>query len=1094
MMESSAIDLSSHPSIAGLDLDAPEELPSFKPTPSMQDVPFPEMAEGATSFLTDEDESSVNLDLPDIRPDDSRITSREELAGSGFDTEFPTDPAPLPAASVADDFAPPPAQPRPIRRQPVSVSTGQIEISEDDLTAARPTKKGGGWLMPGLVGLLIGAGGVGGAYFGGMLPSTGEEQKTVNPNPIIPKKDVPPQVALPGDPTALMAMGKFDDAIKKFDEMVQAEPASPVALSGRGKARWQQHLATLKDGMLPGSKTDAVKEATTDFETALNEWVKAQKPVESEPAALDAAVFRGQIYEVQNDASKAYELYESGAKEFSDANKGIFEAHKSRLKVLKLVAAPKGNNETMRLAPQELLAITILLQNEPLGKGSGELKEAGQGFWMALDLASQGKYAEAKNLLQLAVAKHKAQRLANPGARLNPISDPNEQIFEAACQQLMEAWDAKLKAPKVGPSADPKELAALKMEVETLTTAKATLEKEKKSLELMLTEAKANEKTLGEMNTTYEKTNKDLMTKITDLDKQIVSLGDMVKVKDKQIADYGDVKKTVDAANLAKAEAEKAKMVAESEVKKLAQEVKDKEKIIDGFGDAKKMIDEAKLAKEKAEGDAKKFVEQVMKLQGETKKALEIVQGANIAEKELEPAVKQLVKAYEEAKGGKASPRERLDVLLQVMAASENAGQAKRALQDADKILTETKEDEYIAKAVAVKALAQRNLQDYTEARKLISEVVKLPGYKADEFWGQEIKATAEMLSSPDKFVSFATIVPTKENIQKELSKLDKAIKAFPAEAFPKEYSMLLARRAGLKLDGGDVTGAEADANEAKSVPSAESFMVLARIAQRKEDYAAAINYFGEVVKLAAPNSLLSEQAKAGQLRARLLQMQKASDKQTRLTPEQLMLFAILLQPVTSPDAQASIDEANRMIKSDDASIQAEGFFLLALTYGRDPKTARDGLENFRKGLKAKGLVPVDHEQTLLTILKSLNAAPVNTGGNTPKIDVPNIPVKPSPKSLEVAEKFFNDGYRRYFHHDFGGAEQSFLQAIGQAQDARFYYFLALSQVGQGRNADGVFSIANELERKAIPETKQINDALERVQGEARKTLELKRP
>jgi predicted nucleic acid-binding Zn-ribbon protein len=276
--------------------------------------------------------------------------------------------------------------------------------------------------------------------------------------------------------------------------------------------------------------------------------------------------------------------------------------------VLRLVPNEPGK-ETMRLDAKEFLAVTILLQADPVLKGSGELKEAGQGFWLALDLASEGKYAQAKNLLQLAIAKHKTNRAANPNKRLNPTTDPNEQIFEIACLQLMEYWDLKAKGPgKTPPSSDPKEFAALKLQYETL-------QKKKEEADLALTKATQAYEKLADDSKTFEKTKKaledDLKAAKKDLDAktgEIAKLNDVVKDREKKLTEYGDAAKTVDAAVEAKKKAEAELTAAKKEVDAKATEiaklnatVKDLDKKLASAGEPNKALDDALEAKKKAE-------------------------------------------------------------------------------------------------------------------------------------------------------------------------------------------------------------------------------------------------------------------------------------------------------------------------------------------------------------------------------------------------------------------------------------------------------------------------------------------------------------
>jgi hypothetical protein len=70
-------------------------------------------------------------------------------------------------------------------------------------------------------------------------------------------------------------------------------------------------------------------------------------------------------------------------------------------------------------------------------------------------------------------------------------------------------------------------------------------------------------------------------------------------------------------------------------------------------------------------------------------------------------------------------------------------------------------------------------------------------------------------------------------------------------------------------------------------------------------------------------------------------------------------------------------------------------------------------------------------------------------------------------------------------------AEKEFLAAVQNDNgDARYYYFLGLSRLAQGkREAYEDFDEASRLERLGRPDRAQVSAALERVQGPMRRVL-----
>jgi tetratricopeptide (TPR) repeat protein len=105
-----------------------------------------------------------------------------------------------------------------------------------------------------------------------------------------------------------------------------------------------------------------------------------------------------------------------------------------------------------------------------------------------------------------------------------------------------------------------------------------------------------------------------------------------------------------------------------------------------------------------------------------------------------------------------------------------------------------------------------------------------------------------------------------------------------------------------------------------------------------------------------------------------------------------------------------------------------------------------------------------------------------------------NDPCRKRPDSLRIpnpmeAERHFAAGLNFYFDCDFANAEKEFLLTLrNDNQDARYFYFLGLSRLGQNNRRDAIadFAAGAELERVNRPPAGAVSESLERIQGPMR--------
>jgi tetratricopeptide (TPR) repeat protein len=90
------------------------------------------------------------------------------------------------------------------------------------------------------------------------------------------------------------------------------------------------------------------------------------------------------------------------------------------------------------------------------------------------------------------------------------------------------------------------------------------------------------------------------------------------------------------------------------------------------------------------------------------------------------------------------------------------------------------------------------------------------------------------------------------------------------------------------------------------------------------------------------------------------------------------------------------------------------------------------------------------------------------------------------------AERHYAAGLNFFFRRDYANAEKDFLLAIeNDNQDARYFYFLGLSRLMQGkrRQAYEDFDMGSRLERLNRPAPAAVSSSLERVQGPVRRVV-----
>jgi hypothetical protein len=269
----------------------------------------------------------------------------------------------------------------------------------------RPTRQlqttgKGGWLGGMLVGIVLAGGASAGLYFSGVIPNS--EKST----------PVPPsgQRVVSGDPTA-----------------PPGEGTRPVVAQGRLMARVQE-LA--KTNAVVAANDPELQKAREELQAIAND-----PETKGEKAAVEATIFLGVSHELAGDRAAARQIYEAGKARFPNAA-ALFEAALDRLAAT--APAEGQSRRIMPIEPEHVLLALVLVQPP-----ADEEPEAGTFFWKAVKLATAGNYAEAIVEIGKAKAAHIKQARKMAGRGINPLSDPLEQIFPRACDDMKAYWELR---------------------------------------------------------------------------------------------------------------------------------------------------------------------------------------------------------------------------------------------------------------------------------------------------------------------------------------------------------------------------------------------------------------------------------------------------------------------------------------------------------------------------------------------------------------------------------------------------------------------------------------------------------------------------
>jgi hypothetical protein len=242
----------------------------------------------------------------------------------------------------------------------------------------------------------------------------------------------------------LLAGGNVEEALAAFKDAGDSDEAK----AGRGQARWMVAVrkAAAENKKLTPADPDLTA-AAADLQAVVAAAAASAAPADQKRGAR-AALNLGLIREVAGKPDDAVAVYDDAARKFP-AFKAWFDSARQRVQVMKKNADGTVPAEFSRLPADDadrLATVSLVLLDFPAVQQVPE-DEPGFHFWRAINYAAnwQAKdaFPNAVKAINEAKAKHDARRRQLVGMGLNPVSDPREQMFLRACDELRFYWQFK---------------------------------------------------------------------------------------------------------------------------------------------------------------------------------------------------------------------------------------------------------------------------------------------------------------------------------------------------------------------------------------------------------------------------------------------------------------------------------------------------------------------------------------------------------------------------------------------------------------------------------------------------------------------------
>ncbi len=258
------------------------------------------------------------------------------------------------------------------------------------------------------------------------------------------------------DPHALLAGGDFTKAVEVFSKEAQTE--APRELTAKGEAVWLAYLQKQQSNK-PALQAKEVQEAVKLFTDARSHKATGEADTQAQAQAL---FWLASIHEQCGDMDEARKMYAEGASSYPK-QKLMFQAQLNRLGD---AGAQVGMN---RFDDADMLRATLallLVAFDGEAKPEGDAPEAAPDFFEALVLVRKGEFDKALEKIESARKIHSEQRFSRLKKAQNPRTDPLEESFLKACDEL-KAYVTVQKSLKENGYLD----AAGKLDFEKLATA-----------------------------------------------------------------------------------------------------------------------------------------------------------------------------------------------------------------------------------------------------------------------------------------------------------------------------------------------------------------------------------------------------------------------------------------------------------------------------------------------------------------------------------------------------------------------------------------------------------------------------------------------
>jgi hypothetical protein len=445
-VESSAVDLGSTASLGNLDLEMPEELPSFKPDSD----PNQYLTSQGDFRLTGPMDSKGSFPEFDDAIDMNAVSSGSEASRISRASEMEFNPEVIAAARQGDQQRianTPSLQPASMPEMIMTADGNYIPAMSGSRTMpAAGAGLGRSMFLGGALGLALGMLAFVGAYMAGVFKEQGSVAK-VEPKTSPAKIEPVVEVAVtPAQARIQLESGDPKAALAAFEK---ADAKDPLTLAGKGQARWLVYTQAQKANAKPLDRFSAeVKQTQDDLKAAVAAW-QANPSKAAEREAARATLWLGLIEESLGNTDAAAKLYTENLAKFPNYASII----QSAVNRLELLSTSKDGQTISQLDIKSwlvMMAISIWQAPVPEEKPAAveEPVEAGFYFWEAMIHARRHEYPQAKLKLAAAKRAHQAQQAKQLGKGLNPLTDPLEDIFPVCCDQLAIYWSLREKMYK----------------------------------------------------------------------------------------------------------------------------------------------------------------------------------------------------------------------------------------------------------------------------------------------------------------------------------------------------------------------------------------------------------------------------------------------------------------------------------------------------------------------------------------------------------------------------------------------------------------------------------------------------------------------